>query len=144
MTTQQAKIGSSARIWLPFAPFPERSTLAEIGKTLGRKDLVFATRPRHEILPCLWQCLTIRGSVAGHAAAAEPESECVCGAVVPLGEAGVLSKLILYGEAVLRWALTEYTERYHSGRNHQGKENQLRLPRRVADRERWSRGAPAL
>ena len=45
-----------------------------------------------------------------------------------------LSKLILFGETALRRAVIEYTEQYHSERNHQGKENQLRFPRRVADR----------
>jgi putative transposase len=39
-----------------------------------------------------------------------------------------LSKLILFGEAALRRALTEYTEHYHTERNHQGKENQLLFP----------------
>ena len=42
-----------------------------------------------------------------------------------------LSKLILFGEASLRRALTEYTEHYHTERNHQGKENQLLFPGRA-------------
>ena len=39
-----------------------------------------------------------------------------------------LSKLILFGEASLRRALTEYIDHYHSERNHQGKNNLLLLP----------------
>ena len=39
-----------------------------------------------------------------------------------------LSKLILFGEAALRRALTEYTEHYHQERNHQGKGNLLLFP----------------
>jgi putative transposase len=34
---------------------------------------------------------------------------------------GCLSKLILFGEASLRRALTQFQERYHTERNHQGK-----------------------
>ena len=44
-----------------------------------------------------------------------------------------LSKLILFGEAALRRALTEYTEHFHTERNHQGKENQLLFPTRAPD-----------
>src|ERR1035437_4558721 len=39
-----------------------------------------------------------------------------------------LSKLILFGEASLRRALTEYIDHYHSERNHQGKGNLLLFP----------------
>lgn len=39
-----------------------------------------------------------------------------------------LSKLILFGGAALRQALTEYTEHYHRERNHQGKGNLLLFP----------------
>ena len=42
-----------------------------------------------------------------------------------------LSKLILFGEKSLRRALQQYVEHYHEERNHQGKENQLLLPRMV-------------
>lgn len=49
-----------------------------------------------------------------------------------LGEARGLSKLILFGEASLRRALTEYTEHYHTERNHQGKEDELLLPGRAS------------
>ena len=45
-----------------------------------------------------------------------------------------LSKLILFGEAALRRALTEYTEHYHTERNHQGKENKVLFPGRPPDR----------
>ena len=40
-----------------------------------------------------------------------------------------LSKLILFGEASLRRALTQFQEHYHSERNHQGKRNVLLFPR---------------
>jgi hypothetical protein len=40
-----------------------------------------------------------------------------------------LSKLILFGESSLRRALTNFCEHYHAERNHQGKDNQLLLPR---------------
>ena len=36
-----------------------------------------------------------------------------------------LSKLILFGESSLRWALREYLTYYHAERNHQGKGNVL-------------------
>ena len=39
-----------------------------------------------------------------------------------------LSKLILFGEASLRRALTQFTEHYHAERNHQGKGNPLLFP----------------
>jgi putative transposase len=39
-----------------------------------------------------------------------------------------LSKLILFGEASLRRALTEYIEHHHFERNHQGKGNLLLFP----------------
>jgi transposase InsO family protein len=39
-----------------------------------------------------------------------------------------LSKLILFGEASLRRALTEFVEHYHAERNHQGKGNVLLFP----------------
>jgi putative transposase len=39
-----------------------------------------------------------------------------------------LSKLILFGEASLRRALTQFTEHYHAERNHQGKGNLLLFP----------------
>src|SRR5262249_16166130 len=40
-----------------------------------------------------------------------------------------LGKLILLGESSLRRALTQFTEHYHSERNHQGKGNVLLFPR---------------
>ena len=39
-----------------------------------------------------------------------------------------LSKLILFGEASLRLALSEFIEHYHAERNHQGKGNLLLFP----------------
>jgi putative transposase len=39
-----------------------------------------------------------------------------------------LSKLILFGEASLRRAVTEFLRHYHFERNHQGKENTLLFP----------------
>jgi putative transposase len=39
-----------------------------------------------------------------------------------------LSKLILFGEGSLKRALTEFTQHYHSERNHQGKDNVLLFP----------------
>jgi hypothetical protein len=39
-----------------------------------------------------------------------------------------LSKLILFGEASLRGALTQFQEHYHSERNRQGKGNLLLFP----------------
>ena len=39
-----------------------------------------------------------------------------------------LSKLILFGEASLRRAVTEFLRHYHFERNHQGKENMLLFP----------------
>jgi hypothetical protein len=39
-----------------------------------------------------------------------------------------LSKLILFGEAPLRRALSEFIDHYHFERNHQGKGNNLLFP----------------
>jgi putative transposase len=39
-----------------------------------------------------------------------------------------LSKLILFGEASLRRALTQYIDHHHFERNHQGKGNALLFP----------------
>src|ERR687886_926596 len=39
-----------------------------------------------------------------------------------------LSRLILFGEASLRHALTQYVEHFHHERNHQGKDNLLLFP----------------
>jgi len=39
-----------------------------------------------------------------------------------------LSKLILFGEASLRRAITEFVDHFHAERNHQGKGNVLLFP----------------
>jgi transposase InsO family protein len=39
-----------------------------------------------------------------------------------------LSRLMLFGEASLRHALTQYVDHFHHERNHQGKGNVLRFP----------------
>jgi site-specific recombinase XerD len=39
-----------------------------------------------------------------------------------------LSRMILFGEAALRYMLNEYVEHYHQKRNHQGKGNVLLFP----------------
>src|SRR5439155_465552 len=49
-----------------------------------------------------------------------------------------LSRLILFGEASLRHALTQYLEHFHSERNHQGKGNSLLFPVVSQDTERQS------
>jgi putative transposase len=40
----------------------------------------------------------------------------------------MLSKLVLFGEASLSRALTEFIDHYHGERNHQGKGNLLLFP----------------
>src|SRR5499433_432494 len=47
-----------------------------------------------------------------------------------------LSRLILFGEASLRHALTQYVEHFHHERNHQGKGNLLLFPTLSHDTER--------
>ena len=47
-----------------------------------------------------------------------------------------LSRLILFGEASLRHALTQYVEYFHHERNHQGKGNVLLFPPVSQDTER--------
>ena len=39
-----------------------------------------------------------------------------------------LSKLILFGQASLRHALSEYVSHFHAERNHQGKDNVILFP----------------
>jgi hypothetical protein len=46
--------------------------------------------------------------------------ECLCGALGPVGEGGVLVQVILLGESSQRWALTEDVVHYHAERIHQG------------------------
>ena len=48
----------------------------------------------------------------------------------------VLSRLILFGEGALRQVLKEYDTHYHQERHHQGKGNELLLPR--ARKEGWN------
>jgi hypothetical protein len=50
-----------------------------------------------------------------------------------------LSKLILFGEASLRHALSNYVRHYHDERNHQGKDNVILFPA-AADRIGTSSG----
>lgn len=40
-----------------------------------------------------------------------------------------LSKMILFGERSLRWALSEFVDHFHAERNHQGKGHFLLFPR---------------
>jgi putative transposase len=47
-----------------------------------------------------------------------------------------LSRVILFGEASLRHALTQYVEHFHHERNHQGKDNVLLFPTISQDPER--------
>ena len=47
-----------------------------------------------------------------------------------------LSQMILFGEASLRHALTQYVEHFHHERNHQGKGNLLLFPPVNHDSER--------
>jgi putative transposase len=47
-----------------------------------------------------------------------------------------LSRLILFGEASLRHALTQYVAHFHHERNHQGKDNALLFPTVSQDAER--------
>ena len=49
-----------------------------------------------------------------------------------------LSRLILFGEASLRHALTQYVAHFHHERNHQGKDNVLLFPTGSQDVERAS------
>jgi hypothetical protein len=46
----------------------------------------------------------------------------------PVGTAGRLSKLVLFGEASLRRALANFIDHFHSERNPQGKGNILLFP----------------
>jgi hypothetical protein len=52
-----------------------------------------------------------------------------------------LSRLILLGEESLRRALTQYSERYHRERNHQGEANQLLFPSPRGPDQRRPQGA---
>jgi putative transposase len=47
-----------------------------------------------------------------------------------------LSRVILFGDASLRQALTHYVEHFHHERNHQGKGNVLLFPTGSQDTER--------
>ena len=48
--------------------------------------------------------------------------------------------LILFGEASLRKALTQFLEHYHAERNHQGKDNVLLFPAPARLEPGWRRG----
>jgi putative transposase len=58
----------------------------------------------------------------------KPEFDCVFRTLGKIGERGVLSKLILFGERSLRRAMKEYVAHHHAERNHQGKSNVLLFP----------------
>jgi len=51
-------------------------------------------------------------------------------------KAACLSRLILFGEASLRHALTQYVTHFHHERNHQGKGNVLLFPAVSQDKAR--------
>jgi transposase InsO family protein len=44
-----------------------------------------------------------------------------------------LSRMILFGEASLRRALSQFLEHYHGERPHQGKDNQILFPEKTAN-----------
>ena len=84
----------------------ERARLGEIGHRLGckvlsevatvaRPDTILAwyrkppARSRHEIHPLVPSDHRIRASRTAGAACAQPEFECLCGALGPVGEGGV-------------------------------------------------------
>jgi hypothetical protein len=56
-----------------------------------------------------------------HASRAQPEPECLCGALGQVGEGGVLVQGDPLLASSLRRALSEYVEHFHAERNHQGK-----------------------
>ena len=56
------------------------------------------------------------------------QSERLRGALGALRQRGVSRRMILFGEASLRHALTQYEEHFHHERNHQGKGNVLLFP----------------
>ena len=58
---------------------------------------------------------------------AEPER--VCRTLASVGQRGVPRKADPVWRSSLRRALSEFTEHYHSERNHQGRENLLLFPR---------------
>jgi hypothetical protein len=61
-----------------------------------------------------------------HTASGEKsESENICGTLGSLRQAEVL--LVLFGEGPLSQTLVEFSAHYHGERNHQGKDNLLRL-----------------
>ena len=60
--------------------------------------------------------------------AAQPKLERFFGTLGAIGQRDCLSKLILFREASLRRALTQFQEHYLTRRNHQGKGNVLLFP----------------
>jgi hypothetical protein len=84
-------------------------------------------RSRHQVHPVLPSDHCIRPGRAARAARAQPEPECLCGALGQVGEGGVL----VQGDPLWRAlpALSEYVRHFHAERNHQGKGNALLFPR---------------
>jgi putative transposase len=78
-----------------------------------------AARPRCQVLRGLPKDAGNRRCKVPATASAQPESECLRGAMGALGEKRMPFPFILFGEGSLRRALKNFCEHYHEGRNHQ-------------------------
>jgi hypothetical protein len=117
---------------------PLRSTLAKIGKRLGRSALPQVACVAKPDTILAWYRRLVAGKFDASKFRPSPGRPLIAPEVEALivrfarensgwGQE-CLSKLILFGEASLRRALTEYIEHHHFERNHQGKGNLLLFP----------------
>jgi hypothetical protein len=87
----------------------ERKRLAEIDQKLGKQVLAEVAMIVKPDTILAWHRKLVaqkfNGSQQRKAPAAEPESECLCGALGALGSRGCLSGLILCGECSFRHTL---------------------------------------
>jgi len=72
--------------------------------------------------------MPVRTPVQGSALATEPALNAGAERWVRSAKEGCLARCILFREASLRHALTQYVVHFHSERNHQGKGNVLLFP----------------
>jgi transposase InsO family protein len=99
---------------------PERATLAQVGKRLGRKAL--------REVACIGRCWPRAGVKTILLPARSPNLNAFAERRVRSVKQECPSKLILFGERPLSRTLAEFSAHYHGERNHQGKGNKLLFP----------------
>jgi hypothetical protein len=118
----------------------ERAVLGEIGPRLGRQVLAdIATIDRDAKFTRSFRAIVASGQVQAVALPARsPNLNACAGRWVRSVKEECLSKVILFGERLLRRTLSNYLDHFHAERNHQGKGNVLLFPQ-TTNRQREGR-----